>query len=185
MFPLVTEPLLLTVTDWLNELDTKFPNANCAAFNAGNPLAVIFAVLIVKVHGSTLVTLPAEKGWPEGKVEVVKVKMHEPKVVTPLAVNPPLVILTFGVAPVPLKATVVVPVTLTGAPAASKPSSICTDPSSGIYRLVGPSRSSLPCSINCIAPAAVMDLVSDAIQPTVSSVIGSAPPTTRLPNAPS
>ena len=121
MFPLVTEPLLLTVTDWLNELDTKFPNANCAAFNAGNPLAVIFAVLIVKVHGSTLVTLPAEKGWPEGKVEVVKVKMHEPKVVTPLAVNPPLVILTFGVAPVPLKATVVVPVTLTGAPAASKP----------------------------------------------------------------
>jgi hypothetical protein len=62
----------------------------------------------------TLNTLPAAKGEPAGNGDVLAiVKMQDPKVVTPVAVKPPLVIENPGVAPELVNATVVGPVTAT------------------------------------------------------------------------
>ena len=72
-----------------------------------------------------------------------------------------------------------------GLPPASKPSSTCADPSSGTVALAGCSRLSLPCSTSCIAAAAVIALVMDAIHTTESRVIGVFVLRSRLPNAPS
>jgi hypothetical protein len=72
-----------------------------------------------------------------------------------------------------------------GWPLASKPSSTCAAAMSGTIFAAGASRSSLPCSTSCMAPAAVMALVIDAIHMTVSTLIGAGWPSTRLPNAPS
>ncbi|MEI6804422.1 MAG: hypothetical protein WCK83_14775 [Burkholderiales bacterium] len=66
--------------------------------------------------------LPGPNAWLAGKGELAaKVKVHEPKVVVPVAVNPPLVNVAVGDVPVPENATVVAPEIATGAPAASTP----------------------------------------------------------------
>ena len=114
-------PLALTTSGSVKELEANVPNAKTVFVGAATPLAVLLAVLAVSVQGSTLMEFPTNAIESLGKLEEVKVKMHEPKVVTPLAVNPPLVMVTFGVAPVLLKATVVEPRSATGAPAALTP----------------------------------------------------------------
>ena len=67
--------------------------------------------------------LPGPQGWSAAKGELgLKVKVHEPKVVVPSAVLPPLVMENAGLLAVPpVKATVVAPEMATGAPALSTP----------------------------------------------------------------
>jgi len=49
---------------------------------------------------------------------------------------------------------------------------------------IGSSSASLPCSTSCIAAVAVIALVIEAIQNTLSRLIGSGLPRSRFPNAP-
>ncbi len=72
-----------------------------------------------------------------------------------------------------------------GLPAASKPSSTRAAPSSGTTSAAGRSRESLPRSTSCMAAAAVIALVIEAIHTTVSRVIGAGLPISRWPKAPS
>ena len=72
-----------------------------------------------------------------------------------------------------------------GSPLLSKPSSTCALASHGIISEAGASRSSLPCSTNCIAAAPVIALVIEKIAPTVSVVIATPVPIVRSPAAPS
>ena len=72
-----------------------------------------------------------------------------------------------------------------GLPAASKPSSTFTAPSSGSTSLAARSSTSLPRSTSCMAAVAVIAFVIEAIQTTVSGVIGAGLPSSRQPNAPS
>ena len=71
-----------------------------------------------------------------------------------------------------------------GEPSAAKPSSTCTLPSSGSTVAIGPSSDSLPCSTSCMAQAPVMALVIEAIQTTVSAVIGAPEVVSRTPEPP-
>ncbi len=62
------------------------------------------------LQGLTVMVLPTAKGDDASKVDEVIVKMHEPKVVVPVAVLPPDEMVNAGVAEVSLNATVVVDV---------------------------------------------------------------------------
>ena len=68
-----------------------------------------------------------------------------------------------------------------GLPSASKPSSTIGFANSGSMALMGASSDSLPRSICCMAQAPVIALVIEAIQTTVSAVIGSPEGSARLP----
>src|SRR5947199_6466048 len=58
-----------------------------------------------------------------------------------------------------------------GSPLASKPSSTCGAARSGSTLPIGASSESLPCSTSCMAPAAVIALVIEAIQNTLSGIV--------------
>ena len=68
-----------------------------------------------------------------------------------------------------------------GLPSESKPSSTIGFASSGSTVLIGASSDSLPRSTCCMAQAPVIALVMEAIQTTVSTVIGSPEGSARLP----
>src|SRR5256714_5444898 len=72
-----------------------------------------------------------------------------------------------------------------GLPEASNPSSTLGEPSSGRTWLIGWSSSSFLCSTSCMQAVAVMALVMDSSQNTVSCVMTAAPARSRLPVAPS
>ena len=71
-----------------------------------------------------------------------------------------------------------------GSPLASKPSSTCGLARSGSSLPIGSSSESLPCSTSCMPAALVIALVMEAIQNTLSAVMASSLPRSRLPNAP-
>ena len=72
-----------------------------------------------------------------------------------------------------------------GCPEASKPSRTLGSLSCGRTLEIGSSSASRPCSTCCSAATEVTALVMEAIQKTVSTVMGSVPPAARMPNAPS
>ena len=98
------------------------PSVSVAILTTELP-ATVPAVGMVRLQGSTLNDLPGPQGWSAGKGDVAaNVKVHEPKVVVPVAVLPPLVIVNPGALAVPpVKATVVVPVMATEVPVALVP----------------------------------------------------------------
>lgn len=114
VLPMTTEPLLFTVMFNLIGLEGVVPKTRTTSREAGMPLALAPLVLAFMLHGFTLTTLPRANGDSAGKVEAVTVKIHDPKVVTPDAVLPLLVIVKAGVALLLVKATVVGPARVTG-----------------------------------------------------------------------
>src|SRR4051794_5076823 len=71
-----------------------------------------------------------------------------------------------------------------GEPSGPKPSNTFGAANSGNSRPTGSSRSSLPTSTSCMAAVAVIAFVMDAIQNTVSTVIGSVSVISRRPKRP-
>lgn len=70
-------------------------------------MALAPEVAAVNEQGFTVTLLPAASGELAGKVDVVIVKMHEPKVVGPDAAKPSALIANAGVAELLVKASVV------------------------------------------------------------------------------
>ena len=73
-------------------------------------MAVAPAVFTVMLQGLTVTVRPTARGWPAGTVDCVTAKMHEPKVVVPVAVLPSELMENAGVVEVLVNATVVVDV---------------------------------------------------------------------------
>lgn len=108
MVPLiVTEPSAATDTDSEFGSETSVPRASTASAGVAVPFAVLFAVLTFKLQGSTRTVLPVASGESAGKVDEITWKMHEPKVVLPVAAPADVLMLKAGVVPVPVKDTVV------------------------------------------------------------------------------
>ena len=116
--------MVLMITGRLIEADVTVPKVTVTARLTAVPSPTPPDVGTVIVQGSTLTTFPVANGDVAGNVDAVTVKMHEPKVVAPVAWKPPLLTVNPG-AVVPVAGAVnareVEPVTATGAPVASTP----------------------------------------------------------------
>jgi hypothetical protein len=85
---MVIDPLVPTETGAVPDTGVVPRTRLTVVFVAGPP-TVAFAVEAVTWQGLIVIVLPAAKGWVLGKVEVITVKMQEPKDSRVVAVLPP------------------------------------------------------------------------------------------------
>jgi hypothetical protein len=97
--PSINCPLELTdtIADWL--ADAAAPKSSATDRVVCTPFARAPVVFMLVVHGLTVTVWPLDKGRPAGNEELEILKIQEPKVVVPVAVLPPEVILNAGVSP--------------------------------------------------------------------------------------
>ena len=106
MLLITTVPLALIVTNTSTGLETAVPSVILTLRVVVEPSARPPAVATFNVQGLVLAARPTARG-PAGKVVADGVKMHDPKVVVPVAVLTPEAMLNDGVALVLVKAKVV------------------------------------------------------------------------------
>ena len=104
---ITTVPLALIVTNTSTGLETAVPSVILTLRVVVEPSARPPAVATFNVQGLIMMVRPTARGEPAGKFDVTIVKMHDPKVVVPVAVLTPEAMLNDGVALVLVKAKVV------------------------------------------------------------------------------